>query len=294
MSPLGSSAVKEPTPSETPEPGDETIRVSGFSYLPRFITASEAAALGEYFGELHPLWEKRHSDDAPSRRGATGRLTRPVYWLGAWQFAALGYYAEPDHIHHKCVRAEPLPDVMTGILERLRPELALHGDEGPLASTCLINYYGSERHEGRPPVDCARLRMHRDAEPGAVVMFSVGQPAQFEFVDRADDVPVHSQWVRHRSVVVISGPKYKDHLYHRITRVRYGQQPALETKLDAFALRRVSVSFRHVPERYILDLGQLNPEARAVAQPYVEELSKHSDHFRRQLDTVKTGSEPVK
>jgi len=278
--------VKGPTPSEAPEAGDQALRVSGFSYLPRFITAAEAEALGEYFAGLHPLWEKRHADSAVSRRGATGRLTRPVYWLGAWQFAALGYYSEPDHLHQKCVRAEPLPPVMTQLLERLRPELVTHGDTGPLPNTCLINYYGREPREDGPPLDYARLRMHRDAEPGAVVMLSVGQPAQFELVD-ADADSVHlAQWVRHRSVVILSGPEYKDRLYHRVTRVRHGREPVLGAKLDGFEVRRVSVSFRHVPERHILDLGELGAEARSIAQPYVAELADHSDHFRRQLDTL--------
>ncbi|MBW2256951.1 MAG: alpha-ketoglutarate-dependent dioxygenase AlkB [Deltaproteobacteria bacterium] len=171
--------------------------MSGFSYLPRFIGVDEARTLVDYFAGLHPLWEKRFADGHRSRRGATGRLTRPVYWLGAWQFAALGYYAEPEHLVDKCVRAEPLPPVMTRILERLRPELVPHGDDGPLPNTCLINYYGHQpKRDGKPPLDFARLRMHRDAEPGAVVMFSVGQPAQFEFVDPEAATPEHSLWVR--------------------------------------------------------------------------------------------------
>ena len=283
--------IKAPTPYETPLRGDAPVRVPGFSYLPSFITAGEADALVEYFAELHPLWEKRHADAAPSRRGATGRLTRPVYWLGAWQFAALGYYAEPDHVHQKCVRAEPFPDVMVAILERLRAELVLHGDEGPLPNTCLINYYGTEaRGAHEPPVDYARLRMHRDAEPGAVVMLSIGQPGQFEFVLPCGDAPEHAQWVRNRSVVIISGDEYKDRLYHRITRVRTGKQPAMSSRLEGFAVRRVSVSFRHVPEHAICDLGELDEAARAIATPYVETLAKVSPHFQRQLETLPTRS----
>ena len=152
--------------------------------------------------------------------------------------------------------------------------------------TCLINYYGSELGPEGPPLDRARLHMHRDAEPGAVVMLSVGQPAQFEFVEPDADTPRHAQWVRHRSVVIISGPEYKDRLYHRITRVRYGQEPVLDTALGDFALRRVSVSFRHVPERYIRDLGDLGAEAQAIAAPYVRSLAECSDHYRRQLATL--------
>jgi DNA oxidative demethylase len=279
--------MKGPMPSATPLRGDEPIRASGFSYLPRFISADEAAALVAYFASLRPLWEKRHADSAVSRRGATGRLTRPVYWLGAWQFAALGYYSEPDHVHQKCVRAEPLPDVMMAILERLRPELGAHGDDGALPNTCLINYYGTEpRGEREPPVDYARLRMHRDAEPGAVVMFSIGQPGQFEFVLPGAAEAEHAQWVRNRSIVIISGDEYKDRLYHRITRVRYGEQPVMASRLEGFDVRRVSVSFRHVPERHILDLGELDEAARAIATPYVQTLAEDSGHFRAQLKTL--------
>ncbi len=279
--------MKAPPPSDTPGRGDAPIRESGFSYLPQFISAAEIDELVSYFASLHPLWEQRYADGDVSRRGGTGRLTRPVYWLGAWQFAALGYYSQPDHLLNRCVRGEPLPPVMTGILQRLRRELATHGDTGPLPNTCLINYYGRQpKSPGKPPVDFARLRMHRDAEPGAVVMFSVGQPAQFEFIDPELGAPAHSQWVRNRSVLIISGPEYKDRLYHRITRVRYGDKPALSAKeLAGFEVRRVSVSFRHVPEQHIHELNQLSPAARSVAQPYVEQLAEHSQHYRQQLQS---------
>ena len=222
--------MKGPTPSSSPERGDELIRRSGFSYLPRFMDALEASELGEYFAGLHPLGEGRYPEGHPSRSGGVRMLTRPVCWLGAWQFAALGSYAEPDHLEDRCVRSAPLPPVMVRILERLRGELSLHGDEGALPNTCLINFYGHRpKAPGRSPLDHARLRMHRDAEPGPVVMFSVGQPAQFEFVEPAAAAPEHSQWLRHRSVVILSGETYKDRLYHRITRVRHGREPVLHT-----------------------------------------------------------------
>lgn len=283
--------MKAPPPSERPVRGDETIRIPGYSYLPRFISAAEADELRDYFAALHPVWEARYPDGGGSRRGGAGRLTRPVYWLGAWQFAALGYYSPPDHVYDKCLRAEPLPPLMTRILERLRAERGLHGDDGPLPNTCLINYYGSEPGLDRaPPRDYARLRMHRDAEPGAVVMFSVGQPAQFEFVVPGADAPEHSQWLRHRSVVILSGPEYKDRLYHRVTRVRYGKEPVLGAQLERFDVRRISVSFRHVPEVHVHDLHALDPAALAVVLPYVRQLAEHSEHFRRQLDGI-SGSE---
>lgn len=279
--------MKAPTPSDKPARGIELIREDGFSYLPRFISTDEVTELAQYFSSLRPLWEQRHTRSAASRRGQGGRLTRPVYWLGAWQFAALGYYSQPDHLHQKCVRAEPLPEVMTRILERLRSELLLHGDSGPLPNTCLINYYGSEpKKENSPPIDYARLRMHRDSEPGAVAMLSIGQPAQFEFVEPGSDTPEHAQWVRNRSVVIISGPKYKDHLYHRVTRVRFGAEPPLSSRLENFDVRRISVSFRHVPEDHIHELCALDESARSIIIPYVEELAIQSAHFRDQLEAL--------
>ena len=100
--------------------------------------------------------------------------------------------------------------------------------------------------------------------------------------------PEHAQWVRHRSVVILSGPEYKERLYHRVTRVRFGQEPVLRSPLKDFAVRRVSVSFRHVPERYIHDLGELSPDARDKVSDYVLQLAEHSAHFRAQLATVRS------
>jgi len=275
-------------PHPTPDRGDRPIALDGLSYLPRFLTVEDSDRLAAFFASLHPLWESRHPAGAAARRGGSSRLTRPVYWLGAWQFAALGYYAPPGHVRDRCVRAEPLPEVMTMLLDRLRPHLAAHGDLAP-PNTCLINYYGSETPPDGPPVDRARLRMHRDAEPGAVVMLSIGQPAQFELLEPHASTPERSWWVRHRSVLILSGAEYKDRLYHRVARVRYGQEPVLHTTLPRFALRRVSVSFRHVPARDIHDLADLGGAARAVALPYIQTLAAHSPHFAAQLTRVSPG-----
>jgi alkylated DNA repair dioxygenase AlkB len=266
--------------------GRSPIELPGFSYLPGFIDLAEADALIEFFAQLGPLWEQRHRAEKNLRPGEhSRRLTRPVYWLGAWQFACLGYYAEPDHREDRCVRAEPFPPVMQDILDRLRPTVEAHDSTlAALPNTCLINYYGRELGDG-PPRDYARLRMHRDAEPGPVVMFSIGQPGLLEFVDRsAPDVPELALWLRHRSVSILSGPDFKDRLYHRITEVRHGRQPALETRLEGFEVRRVSVSFRTVPEQLIANFDELSPSARDLVRDYVEQLARHSAHFEDQLE----------
>lgn len=276
-----------------PLPGLEAIEVPGFSYLPGFITPEEGEALLRYFGSLKPLWESRHVGEHAQREGQVSRrLTRPVYWLGAWQFACLGYYSAPNHLQEKCLRAEPFPELMQTILRRLVPKLAGHQSEaerGQTPNTCLINYYGSELTLDRTgrlqPRDYARLKLHRDAEPGAVVMFSIGQPAQFEFVDGDQpEEPEVSLWLQGRSVVLFSGAHFKDHLYHRVTRVRHGDTPKMPTVLDNFRLRRVSVSFRFVPEAHLKSLRELSAPAQAQVRGYVEQLATSSAHFRAELE----------
>src|SRR5690606_37844067 len=206
--------------------------------------------------------------------------------LGAWQFACLGYYSEPLHRENRCVRAEAIPEVMQAILERLREPLALHTGDAPatLPNTCLINYYGRDMAP-KVPRDYARLRMHRDHEPGPVVMFGIGQPALLEFVDpdRSPD-PQLALWMRHRSVCILSGPDFKDRLYHRVTRVRTGTLPPMSTRLADFDLRRVSVSFRSVPGRIIKDLRDLPRASREMVSDYASALAEHSPHWREQLE----------
>ncbi|MFT4570434.1 MAG: alkylated DNA repair protein (DNA oxidative demethylase) [Hyphomicrobiaceae bacterium] len=271
--------------------GRAEIQQNGFSYLPHFITKEESKHLIAYFAGLMPIWEQRHAGDERGRSpNHPRRLTRPVYWLGAWQFASLGYYAEPDHREDRCLRAEGFPAVMQGVLDRLRPLLCeSHEDDcaSPdlvsLPNTCLINYYGREIGESGPR-DYARLRMHRDGEPGPVVMFNVGQAGLLEFLDpdRSAD-PELSVWTRHRSVTILSGADFKDRLYHRIVQVRTGNHPPMTTRLEAFDLRRVSISFRYVPEDLISDFADFPEPKRTQVKPYVEQLAQHSPHFRNQL-----------
>jgi len=275
-----------------PEDGRLAIERPGFSYLPRFIDKEEALELIDYFAGLVPIWEQRHRGEEHGRSSGHGRrLTRPVYWLGAWQFACLGYYAEPDHRTDRCLRGERLPAVMQQVLERLRPVLEdSHSAAEPegadlVPNTCLINYYGREVGLGVPR-DYARLRMHRDGEPGPVVMFNIGQAGLLEFLDpdRSPD-PELRLWTRHRSVTILSGSEFKDRLYHRVAHVRTGDQPELRSSLDNFEVRRVSVSFRSVPEELICDFGELPLERREQVREYVQELALSSEHYRDQLRT---------
>jgi hypothetical protein len=54
-----------------PLPGNDALEVSGFSYLPRFITPHESDELLRYFGSLKPLWESRYVGEDSVRQGAT-------------------------------------------------------------------------------------------------------------------------------------------------------------------------------------------------------------------------------
>jgi len=277
--------------------GRRAIELQGFSYLPQFISKDEAAQLISYFGQVHPLWERRHhgrnfARDVEHPR----RLTRPVYWLGAWQFACLGYYSEPKHREERCVRAEPLPPLMQDILARLGQvlcrdhstpesleEIRPLNEHSGLPNTCLINYYGRQVGDS-VPVDFARLRMHRDGEIGPVIMLSIGQPGLLEFIDPdQSDTPELSIWTRHRSICILSGPEFKERLYHRVSKVRTGAIPAISSSLKNFEVRRVSVSFRHVPEELIDEYSELPLEKRGMIRDYLAELSESSEHFRAAL-----------
>ena len=276
--------------TDEPHDGRSGIERDGFSYLPRFISLTESEQLIADFTSANPIWESRHRSDAHARDGASSRrITRPVYWLGGWQFACLGYYAEPHYSEGRCLRAEPFSLVIDKILERLRPLLETHdphvAEAGP-PNTCLINYYGSEIGKG-PPVDQARLRMHRDGEPGPVVMFSIGQPGLLEFLEPDSTAPELAVWTRHRSVVVFSGPVFKDRLYHRLVRVRHGEEPQLSSPVPDFRLRRISTSFRYVPEELISEFHELPLKSRAHVRGYVEQLATGSAHFAQQLKTQK-------
>ncbi len=259
--------------------------------MSQFISIEEANAIIENIAKRLPIWEQRHQKaSARSANQSSRRLTRPVYWLGAWQFACLGYYAEPDHREHRCLQAEPFFSPMPAILERLKPVLSEFHASSDLPNTCLMNYYGREVGRGVPR-DYARLRMHRDGEPGPVIMFNIGQAGLLEFLDpNTPTKPELQVWNRHRSVTILSGSHYKDTLYHRVMQVRMGDKPQLSCDLEHFELRRVSISFRHVPESLIESLAQMPPQTSEKIRPYVEELAQRSPHFRQQLQQLQAAS----
>jgi alkylated DNA repair protein (DNA oxidative demethylase) len=69
-------------------------------------------------------------------------------------------------------------------------------------------------------------------------------------------------------------------LCNRVTQVRHGKEPVMSCTVPDSDVRRVSVSFRHVPEQYVHAWDELSLEARAKVRPYVDELGAHSAFFR--------------
>jgi hypothetical protein len=68
----------------------------------------------------------------------------------------------------------------------------------------------------------------------------------------------------------------------------------MPTVLDDFKLRRVSVSFRFVPEQHIQPLEAWSAATRERVRDYVETLAQSSPHFRSELEKATPPSASVK
>jgi hypothetical protein len=153
-------------------------------------------------------------------------------------------------------------------------------------NTCLVNLYGDRIEDGRC-IDSARVGEHRDFEPGPVASLSFGERALFDFVTRGDrEAPVRllrRLWLEDRSRLLFGGDTWKRDALHRVLRVerRLGTRFALD--VADFDTRRVSFTFRYVPEAHIMSLAELSPQARADVRGYVDELARSSPCFARAL-----------
>ncbi len=161
----------------------------GQHYDPRFLSPADRQGLVDYLATLHPLWEQRYSAHHPPPPGQAQRgLLRPVYWLGNWQFACLGYYHPPQGVQHRCVKAEPFPPLLAKWVKEIEriTRVMFEGPDLPKGwhlNTCLVNLYGSRR-EGEKWVDTARVGEHKDFEPG---------PGRLGLDRRARAVPVRRE-----------------------------------------------------------------------------------------------------
>jgi hypothetical protein len=262
-----------------------------YVYEPGFIDETSRAEILTWLATLRPLWEMRYSTKRPPPPGKQQRpLLRPVYWLGNWQFACLGYYEPPRRIRDVAVAAEPFPPVLARLVAVIERRVRTGFPPATVPrrwhlNTCLVNFYG-DRIENGKEIDAARVGEHRDFEPGPVASLSIGERARFQFVRRGatyDAPPVRTQWLEDNSLQIFGGPRWKDDLLHRVQRVDDKQKLELPPAIDGFRTRRVNFTFRYVPDEHVIGYGQLSPAAREDVRDYVTTLAQSSAFFAREL-----------
>ena len=261
-----------------------------YVYEPGFVDARTRREILDWLATLVPLWELRFSTRRPLPPGKQQRpLLRPVYWLGNWQFACLGYYEPPRRTLNCAVAAEPFPPV----LARLVVQIERRVREGfpPRVvprrwqlNTCLVNFYG-DRLDGERIIDAARVGEHRDFEPGPVASVSLGERARFQFVRRGarEAPPVRTQWLDDGSLQIFGGPRWKDDLLHRVQRVDDKHALDLPPAIAGFRTRRVNFTFRYVPDEHVTPFAGLPPGARDDIRDYVTTLAGSSAFFAAAL-----------
>ncbi|HVK88465.1 MAG TPA: alpha-ketoglutarate-dependent dioxygenase AlkB [Kofleriaceae bacterium] len=261
-----------------------------YVYDPTFVDEATRAELVDWLATLRPLWEMRYSTRRPPPPGKQQKpLLRPVYWLGNWQFACLGYYEPPKRTHGVAVEAEPFPAVLARLVRTI--ERRVRGGFPPSAvprawhlNTCLVNFYG-DREEAGKSIDVARVGEHRDFEPGPVASVSLGERARFQFVRRGarEAPPVRTQWLEDRSLQIFGGPRWKDDLLHRVQRVEDKHATELPPRIEGFRTRRVNLTFRYVPDEHVVPFARLPQVARDDVRDYVTALAATVPHFAAAL-----------
>ncbi len=262
-----------------------------YVYDSTFVDVAARAELLEWLATLAPLWEMRFSTKRPLPPGKQQRpLLRPVYWLGNWQFACLGYYEPPRRTHDVAVAAEPFPPVLARLVAVI--EGRVRAGFPPAAvprrwhlNTCLVNFYGDKTDETGKEIDAARVGEHRDFEPGPVASISLGERARFQFVRRGmrDAPPVRTQWLEDRSLQIFGGPRWKDELLHRVQRVEDKLALALPPAITGFRTRRINFTFRYVPDEHVVPYARLPAAARDDVRDYVTTLAQRSAFFASAL-----------
>jgi DNA oxidative demethylase len=261
-----------------------------YVYEPGFIDARSRDEILAWLETLRPLWEMRYSTRRPLPAGKQQRrLLRPVYWLGNWQFACLGYYEPPRRIRDVAVAAEPFPAVLSRLVASIERRVRATFPPATVPrrwrlNTCLVNFYG-DRVEGRKAIDVARVGEHRDFEPGPVASLSLGERARFQFVRRGqrDAPPVRTQWLEDGSLQIFGGPRWKDDLLHRVQRVEDKHDLALPPAIAEFRTRRINFTFRYVPEEHVVEFARLPAVARDDVREYIATLARSSEFFAAAL-----------
>jgi alkylated DNA repair dioxygenase AlkB len=267
-----------------------------YVYEPSFVDARARREILDWLATLVPLWELRYSTLRPLPAGKQQRpLLRPVYWLGNWQFACLGYYEPPKRTHDVAVAAEPFPPVLARLVAQI--ERRVRDGFPPRVvprrwhlNTCLVNFYG-DRTDGDRTIDAARVGEHRDFEPGPVGSLSIGERARFQFVRRGarEAPPVRTQWLDDGSLQVFGGPRWKDDLLHRVQRVDDKHALDLPPVIAGFRTRRVNFTFRYVPDEHVAPFASLPPRTRDDIRDYVTTLAASSRFFAQALERERPG-----
>ncbi|MCW5805727.1 MAG: alpha-ketoglutarate-dependent dioxygenase AlkB [Deltaproteobacteria bacterium] len=261
-----------------------------YVYEPGHVDAATRAEIVAWLGTLRPLWEMRYSMRRPPPPGRQQKpLLRPVYWLGNWQFACLGYYEPPRRSRDVAVAAEPFPPVLARLVAQIerRVRAGFPRPAVPRAwhlNTCLVNFYGDRKLDGKV-VDAARVGEHRDHEPGPVASISLGERARFQFVRRGarDAPPVRTQWLEDGSLQIFGGPHWKDDLLHRVQRVDDKLDLDFPPAIAGFRTRRVNFTFRYVPDEHVTPFAALSPAARDDVRDYMRTLAEGSPFFAAAL-----------
>jgi len=288
-----------------------------YVYETGFVDARARDEILAWLATVRPLWEQRYSTRRPPPPGKQQRpLLRPVYWLGNWQFACLGYYEPPRRVNAVAVAAEPFPAVLARLVAVIEKRVRAGFPPSTVPrrwhlNTCLVNFYGSRAEGARSDaqrrggwiespgsagarsdaqrrggwVDAARVGEHRDFEPGPVASLSLGERARFQFVRRgaADAPPVRTQWLDDASLQIFGGPRWKDDLLHRVQRVDDKHDLDLPPKIAGFRTRRVNFTFRYVPDEHVVPFARLPTRARDDVRDYVTTLAADSPFFASAL-----------
>jgi alkylated DNA repair protein (DNA oxidative demethylase) len=266
----------------------------GLHYNAGFVSPAEREAVVTWLATLHPLVEARFGAVRPAPPGEEGRmLLRPVYWLGNWQFACLGYYQPPRGLLDRCVAAEPFPPPLQAWVKRAESWVKAHfgPDEVPKGwhlNTCLVNFYG-DRVDGRRE-DRARVGDHRDDEPGPVASISLGERALFQFTrnrregGRLSTEVVHELWLADSSLQIFAGDFWKRQTFHRVQRVERKQRVRFDVHTPGFEIRRINFTFRYVPVEHVQPLAALSSAAQTDVLGYIRQLAAHAPYWRAVLD----------
>lgn len=263
--------------------------IPGIYYNSGFLNGPRSEALIQEIESFYPIWEERFSKSNPPPEGDTWRsLKRPVYWLGNWQFACLGYYHPPEQVDFRCVKAEAFPEQMQKMvreIEFLARKMAPAKDvpEKWHLNTCLINYYGSRIHRDGSVEDLATVGDHKDAEPGPVASISLGERAWFQFVKGKQKDPTNivlEQWLDNGSLMLFWGDRFKDELFHRVQRVESKGNYHFNDHLAEYETRRLNLTFRYVPVEHVIEHSEFPANKRDDIAGYIAKLAEHSEFFR--------------